>query len=180
MNIIIQDNQAKETSLATSQLVFKAYSKKFKKTILFLLVFGVVCYAYFYYLAEVSPSKNTIDKGIFWKGGLVFSFLIGLILIRLSAAKGRFWTATVSSLDLLYRQTNLKTIIINDEGIEEATADYRHLIKWRLVTSFQVCKDFIRIIEFSSSSIFIPIRLMTNEDYQALLSYLRRSQKEIK
>lgn len=180
MKIVIQDNQARETSLETNRLMFKEYSKGFKKIILFLIAFGVVCYAYFYYLIEIAPSKGTISRSIYWQIFFLFSFFICLVLIRWSAVKGRFWTKAVSITNLLYKQTNIKLITINEEGIEEETVGYKYLTKWQMVTSFQIGKSFIRIFDFSAQSIFIPIKLLTSDDYEALLFYLRGTKREIK
>lgn len=170
MNIVIEDHNFKKSLLEANQLIWKTFSKRLKLVSLIFSILGIITYGYLHYIVKNEELDLT---------ALIFCWVVALsAFIRLLRTKQSFWTRFETTSNLAFH-SNTRKIIITDEGIEGITDNYRSFAKWNILTSFKVYDHYISITNLiMQTPFFIPINLMTAEEYKSLLYYLRTNKKE--
>ncbi|WP_293312728.1 hypothetical protein [Pedobacter sp. UBA5917] len=170
MNIVIEDHNVKKSLLEANQLIWKTYSKRLKLVSLIFFILGIITYSYLHYIVKNEELDLT---------ALIFCWVVALSAFsRLLRTKRSFWARFTNTSNLAF-PTNTRKIIITDEGIEGITDNYRSFAKWNILTSFKVYDQYISITNLiMQTPFFIPINLMTAEEYKSLLYYLRANKKE--
>jgi|SRR6218665_318540 len=188
MNITIQETEAYERAIEFNQLYWKAYASRVNRTMYFCLFLGLafLCYDIINFdtpswIWSAGSGETPLNLHLGLGIGITLLYLIYFMWYRRQKEKRKFMSSLFSGSSKLYGPSNTRTIIINDEGISIESITFKYQVTWPILSSFIETKNFLVIYQSESSinSIYIYKGSFSKEDYETLLSFLRKSLKEM-
>jgi hypothetical protein len=189
MNITIHDQHAGENYLELGEYLTKISNKKRKKHMFIHFIIGIALITFDYFNFE-----NATIEGVFLgeqkSYSLHLSLGIGIVYIisGFSVFSSSMKEKTNNFNDLKknawakFHHQNNSSLIISDDSVKYESYYMQQEIKWPNISSYMIFENYLALIYCSSISMNLIIhkKMISENDYQILLSFLKQHKLESK
>lgn len=194
MEIILKDDNAKETYAAKESIVWKLHSKKYVKFILLnyligliLLLIGILIFNDYNYKSEYHNYQTSEYHVTYVNYHMHLTILIGIVFV-LSASlnlyyhikgKNDFFRKINESKTKLFKEVIIQ---ISDGGISYKSFLLESEMKWTFFSMYKIYDNFLFLYSNDAlmNSICIDKNLMSEEEFSQVMSFIKnRLVKEV-